>query len=271
VSDEVLVRPEGEVRGAALVLGGSSGRVEDDRCRVLAAAGIAALSLRWFGGHGQPPGICEVPLETFAPALRRLRDLAPSVGVLGLSKGAEAALLLAVDDPHLSVVAVSPTHVVWANVGAGLDGRSEPQRSSWTRGGEPLAWVPYDGTWAGTETVGLYEQSLRSCAAEIPAATIPVERIAAAVVVVAGGDDRVWPSVRSAEAIRARRGDRPTTIVTHPDAGHRVVFPGESPVTAGAALVRGGTPQADAALGAMAWPHVLRALGGLDSSPAQGF
>ncbi|WP_327173774.1 hypothetical protein OG471_32310 [Streptomyces sp. NBC_01336] len=56
-----------------LVLAGSSGRVEEARCRLLAREGLTALSVRWFGGPGQPPGICEVPLETFVSAVARLR------------------------------------------------------------------------------------------------------------------------------------------------------------------------------------------------------
>jgi hypothetical protein len=55
-----------------LVLGGSSGRVEAGRCALLSAHGMTAMSIRWFGGPGQPPGICEVPLETFVSALDQL-------------------------------------------------------------------------------------------------------------------------------------------------------------------------------------------------------
>ncbi|MEV0493330.1 hypothetical protein [Streptomyces atratus] len=57
-----------------LVLAGSGGRIEDERCRIPAREGLTALSVRWFGGAGQPPGICEVPLETFVSATELLRS-----------------------------------------------------------------------------------------------------------------------------------------------------------------------------------------------------
>jgi len=114
----LLVVPEtGVARCAVLVLSGSSGRVEVDRVRLLADRGAVALSIRWFGDAGQPPGICEVPLETFLPALDRLVSLSDQLAVLGVSKGAEAALLLACRDARIRAVgALSPSSVVWANV-----------------------------------------------------------------------------------------------------------------------------------------------------------
>ncbi|MFB7183835.1 hypothetical protein ACFCZT_00705 [Streptomyces sp. NPDC056230] len=132
-----------------LVLAGSSGRIEDERCRILAREGVTALSIRWFGGLGQPPGICEVPLETFAPAIELLRaGGARRIGVLGVSKGAEAALHLSVLLPGIdTVVAVSPTSTTWANVGPGRDGLTRPQRSSWTRGLSRNPWRAHDDSY----------------------------------------------------------------------------------------------------------------------------
>jgi hypothetical protein len=121
-----------------LVLSGSSGRVEEDRCRVLQEHGLVARSFRWFGGPGQVPGICELPLETFLPVLDELAAGCDGLAVLGVSKGAEAALLLGLRDPRVrAVVALAPTPVVWANVGPGPDGEVRPQRSSWSWRGEP--------------------------------------------------------------------------------------------------------------------------------------
>jgi hypothetical protein len=134
--DTVLTKPDGllampddgPVRCAVLVLSGSSGRVEADRVRLLAAHGAAALSIRWFGDAGQPPGSCEVPLATFLPALDRLAALSDHLAVLGLSTGAEAALLLACRDRRIRAVAgFAPSSVVWANAGPGTDGHDRPR------------------------------------------------------------------------------------------------------------------------------------------------
>ena len=269
VHDGVLVRPTDGGNGTGvLVLSGSSGRVERDRARVLASAGVsAALTYRWFGGDGQPAGIWEHPLEAFAPAVASLAERCDRVVLLGTSKSAEAFLSYAADDPSVdAVVALATTHVAWANVGPGPDGELRPQHSSWSRGGRAVPFVPYDDE---AEPVGdppafapVYAQSLRTHADRVAAATIPVERFFGDVLLVAGGDDRVWPSVTSAQAVQARRRalELPTTLVTHPRAGHRVVLPGEAVASGGQRMARGGTQAADRALGEQAWPEIRRVL-----------
>jgi uncharacterized protein len=239
-----------------LVLSGSSGRVEVDRCRLLADAGATAASYRWFGD-----AIDRVPLESFDDALATLHERCERLAVIGTSRGAEAALLLGARHPEIdAVVAISPSDVAWAALT-----EDRPQRSSWTAGGEPLPFVPYDDGWSPTgdppEYVGLYERSLTAYADRVPAARLPVERIHGAVVLAAGGDDRLWPSARFADAIVRRRESAglATTLVAHPSAGHRVVLPGERPPPP-SHLVHGGTTAADAELGCLLWREVLRVI-----------
>jgi pimeloyl-ACP methyl ester carboxylesterase len=241
-----------------LVLSGSSGRVETERCRVLAEAGATAASYRWFGET-----LDRVPLESFDEALALLHERCDRLVVLGTSRGAEAALLLGARHPEIeAVVAISPSDVVWAALG-----EQRPQRSSWTSGGEPLPFVPYDDAWVADtdppEFLGHYEHCLVAFADRVPAARIPVDRIAGEVVLVAGGDDRLWPSIEFAEAIVRRReaAGLATTLVSHPEAGHRVVLPGEEP-PAPSHLVHGGSAAADAELGRLLWPELLRLLSG---------
>ncbi|MFB7917494.1 acyl-CoA thioester hydrolase/BAAT C-terminal domain-containing protein [Streptomyces sp. NPDC056061] len=257
-----------------LVLSGSSGRIEAERCRLLAREGLCALSVRWFGGAGQSPGICEIPLDAFGPAIEVLRTHGVRrIGVLGTSKGAEAALHLSVLLPGIdAVVAVSPTSLTWANVGPGSDGQNLPYRSSWTWRGEPLPFVPYDEGWApdpaeegGPVAVrSWYERSRRTFAGRVAAAAIQVDRAPADLVLVAGGDDAMWPSLPWAEELTARRraAGLPVRLVAGPDAGHRPRFPGEGPAPESAHFRYGGSPAADAALGAAAWPYVLDVLRG---------
>lgn len=254
---------------SALVLSGSSGRSDVERARLLARHGVAALALRYFGGIGQPSGLCEIPLETFYTAVDTLAQIHPRVVLIGVSKGAEAALSVAATDSRVSlVVAIAPSSVIWANVGASADGRDRPARSSWTRGGEPLPFVPYDDSWmpdhhhGETAFRGLYKQSLRTYASHVPAAVIPVEDIGGHVLLVAGGDDRVWPSLLFAEQIRKRRksAGRSTIMVTGEAAGHRVPFPGEAQPAGGMTMARGGTEKEDRALGERAWAVFHKAL-----------
>jgi hypothetical protein len=51
-------------------------------------------------------------------------------------------------------------------------------------------------------------------------------------------------------------------VVTLPEAGHRVVLPGEQPKIAGQRMARGGSEPADRELGARAWDDVRRVLAG---------
>jgi hypothetical protein len=89
-----------------------------------------------------------------------------------------------------------------------------------------------------------------------------VERIRGEVLLIAGGDDRVWPSVEFAERIALARAELPTRTVIAARAGHRLTFPGEQPKTGGQRMARGGTEAADRELGELAWADVRRVLAG---------
>lgn len=241
----------------ALVLAGSSGRVDSARAELLADHGAVAESIQWFGSAGQHDGPWEIPLELF---LGRVADLARDcdrVLVLGVSFGAEAALLTGVHSAQVAgVVAFAPPDLVWAGVRG--DGTVT---SHWTLDGVPLPYVPFDDTWTSEDDVpaftGLYEASRRRFPERLDAATIPVERIER-LVLVAGADDQVWPALPQAERIKARRAEHglETVLVSDPEAGHRAILPGEPVVTGGMRMRRGGTEEADRRLGAAAWSHV---------------
>jgi dienelactone hydrolase len=232
--------------------------------------GATALALGWFGGPGQPPSIREVPLELFSEALDVLESLGVGrLAIVGLSKGAEAALLVACRDPRVSaVVAIAPTSVAWAEIASPTTAVTFPFRSSWTVSGQPVPFVPYDDAWRPPDAAGrpafrdLYLASMARFPETVRAAAIPVERCAADLVLIAGGDDQVWPSDEFAEQLAARRlaAGLSVEVFLSTAAGHRIPFPGEPAPGGGADLNRGGDPAADAALGLAAWPAVLRAL-----------
>lgn len=252
--------PEHPTGTGVLLLAGSSGRIESARADLLAAHGVRARAIRWFGGEGQRPAPHEVPIELFLDQLELLRRESDRVGIFGTSFGAEAALVTATTVRTDATVAVSPSAVVWS-------GRSEEGWSShWTLGGVPLPAVEFASTWTPCtdppEYRSLYECSLSADEDRTATATIPVERIAGELLLIAGHDDRVWPSAGFAAAIADRRTahGQVTRVVSHPDAGHRLVLPGENPTSDGIRMARGGTPEADAELGRLAWPEIARVL-----------
>jgi uncharacterized protein len=257
-----LLTPERTTGLGVVVLAGSSGRVDSGRARLFATIGAVALALRWFGGDGQTPLICEVPLETFTHATDSLvRAGCDTISYVGTSRGAEAALLAAIADSRIDVVvAISPTSVVWA--GDGL-----PALSSWTRNGIPLPFVHYDVSRFPAQTDGpisyrkYSEDSLERFADEVPAATIPIEKSRAFVVLVAGGDDALWPSDVFARALaeRLKAAGKAHLLVTHPEAGHRVLLPGET-TPQSTVNAHGGNDDADRSLGLAAWKAISQVL-----------
>ena len=240
-----------------MVLGGSSGRVDSARAELLAGHGVVAESIRWFGGPGQHDGPWEIALELFLGRVEALARHCDRVLVLRTSFGPEAALLTGAHGPHVSaVIAFAPTDVVWGGVRP--DGA---MTSHWTLGGVALPYVPFDDSWEQDNDVpaylDLYEASRRRFPQQLDAAGIPVERIDQ-VLLVAGGDDQVWPALSMSEVTKARRAEHglDTGLVSDAEAGHRTVLPSEPIVTAGMRMRRGGTDDLDRRLGATAWDHI---------------
>lgn len=262
----IWVKPDKPSATGIIVLGGSSGAVPVERARLVAGLGVEVIALRWFGGPDQSPGICEIPLEIIERAVDLLaRAGRQRLGLVGTSKGAEAALLLGSLDTRVDlVVAFSPSAYVWANVGPGFDGFEWPPRSSFTWRGEPVPFVPHDAEDLLSVRrippvcyLDLFITSLRKHQEKLLAAAIPVER-AGALILVAGGDDQLWPSVEFAQRLAARRKahGKTTNLILHPQAGHRILLPGET--TERSKLnAHGGTDQADAELGALAWRELV--------------
>lgn len=254
-----LLEPEDPTGTGVLLLAGSSGRVDSGRARVLQEHGATVLAIRWFGGPGQQPGPFEVPVELFIEALDQLEPHVDDLAIVGTSFGGEAALLTASFDARVRhTVGFAAPSVVWP----GWTG--DRWTSHWTWRGDPVPFVPLDPDWVPDTDpptfLPLYDRAFDPRKEQ--AGAIPVERIAGDVLLIAGGDDLVWPSVRFAEHVAHRRRHYGTTteVVTHPSAGHRATLPGEAPPGAGMRMARGGTPCADAELGVRAWPAIARVL-----------
>lgn len=247
-----------------LVLSGSSGRLETQRCEMLRKHGIDAVPVQWFGGPDQPSTPRRVPLDALLPHLDQLDRRCRRVGILGLSFGAEAALLLASFDVRVSaVIALAPSSVVWECPDL-VDGRPVHD-AKWTWRGEPIPGVPYVDQ-AGLHIADareVHEKSVAALNGSRADYEIPVERIDASVIVSAGGADRVWQSASFCEDIVATRTHhgQDTTYLYEAEAGHRVVLPGEEPPPPRADLPAGGDPAADRALGDRVLAEILSLAG----------
>jgi acetyl esterase/lipase len=261
-----------------LALGGSDGGVPEYFLRLLVPEGFACLALAYFNTPDTQPALVEVPLERIERGLRWIRAhpkvsaRGGRIAIIGGSKGGELSLLVAATFPDLvgPVVGYTPSSVVWA----GID-FSQPRgstTSSWSLAGQPLSFVPYpagvgpSSSDGGMSVLPIYDRGLENVAA-VDQAIIPIERAIGPVLLISGGDDRMWPAERMCAMVveRARRARRESLVrhLNFPDAGH-VLFPYDPPSPTGAAppmrFDLGGSPASAKRAHAVAWPEVVQHL-----------
>lgn len=257
-------------RPAILLIGGSEGGLKEYRniyARQLAAEGYSVLYPGYFETHENNRAFNLVPLETFHTALAWLRARADvdanRIAVVGHSKGGEAALLIASSDPRIAaVVAAMPSDVVWQ----GFDFSSmdmSKMSSSWTRGGRPLAYVPYilpawhEWVTGGSGTLARMYGTSWDARADHPAAAIAIDRIAAPILLICGEKDMIWPSCSMARAAETRARD--AEVLAYPNAGHWAFGPASGLSVGDRKYLgtMGGTIESEIAARRDQWPKVL--------------
>jgi methyltransferase (TIGR00027 family) len=269
---------------AVLALGGSDGGLPEYFSDLLLPEGIACLALGYFGMDGLGTSLTDVPLERIEQGLRwlarqpRAKGNGGRVAVIGASRGAELALLVAARYPDLvgPVVAYTPSHVVWP----GIDYTSVPNQppASWTHQGRPLPHMEYvHGVMPTVSTRGLSMVAIGDKALDdgrvTARAAIPIERASGPLLLISGGDDQIWPAARmsrlAVERMRAHGRENDIVHLHYPEAGHGL-FPYRPPSgTSGGMPLRldlGGTLDALRAAHADAWPRVVEWLKGVRSA-----
>ena len=139
-------------------------------------------------------------------------------------KGAELALLLASRRSDVSgVLAFAPGSVVFQGIPKVF--WPAPPRSSWTAGGKPIPFVPYDASGGvdPNNLLPLYERSISH--ADIAAkASLPVEKINGPILLLSGEDDAMWPASAMADEMieRLKKKEFPHAFqhVKYENAGH---------------------------------------------------
>ena len=187
---------------AVIVLGGSEGGLPEKLAQTVVDAGFPTLALAYFNAEGLPQELEKIPLEYFDKAkawLQEQQDVKSNeLIVVGWSKGAELALLLASRDQNIKhVVAIAPSSVVWAGI---LQDWTKVPASSWTEQGQELTHVAFKPTGPVKGLLDLYTQSLDN-RSEKGKASIQVENISGSVVLMTGENDEIWPSPRMAKLI----------------------------------------------------------------------
>jgi dienelactone hydrolase len=246
-----------------MVLGGTSGGLDTDKAAVLASHGFATLALAYFR----------------APWLREQPSLdATRLGVLGISKGSELALLLGATFPAIrAVVAYAPSAVVWA--AGGRDKLTGEIHSSWTHAGRRVPFVPFRLRKFMLRSMPRYFlkkpisfSPLFTSALEdreaVERAAIPAEKTNGAILLISGDEDSLWPSSRMAQRVMdrlaAHRFAHPFRHLRYADAGHALRYP-HLPTTLrqahqpamNFAAAFGGTAAGDARAQADAWREAI--------------
>jgi hypothetical protein len=207
-----------DLRRAIIMLGGSEGgRMWSRPKRLLSALvnrGYSVLSLAYFKERGLPDSMEEIPLEyfetTFAWRARQPTIMPDKYGLIGGSKGAEAALLLASRYSKVEVVvALTPSSVVWSGIPRNRFDLSRHGSSSWFYRGEGLPFLRVEygrSDWWSLLTLRLKkkgEEALRN-EADVESAAIPVDDCRCAILLLSGRGDQVWPTTMMCDQVMRR-------------------------------------------------------------------
>lgn len=194
-----------------------------------------------------------------------------------------AALLIGATYPQVrAVVSVVGSGIVTQGIsqdvlsGSFLDIMRTPV-ASWTYQGRELPYLPnvvtpgLEALVAAGEPVPL-RLAFEPCLAwsdRVAAATIPVERIAGAVLLLSTEDDQGYGVAfhrAAADRLAAHRPPGEWRHIVYPGAGHNIAAPPYGPTTVslssgpGVTFAAGGTARADAKARAGAWTQTLRFL-----------
>jgi hypothetical protein len=266
-----------------LWLGGSGSNLEINAliCAPLASHGFNVLSVPFFGEKGLPTRLSRVPVEFFEKAIAWLENHPLTAGkdvqVLGMSKGAEAALILASRNPQIKRM------VVWAPHAYCFNGIAYKNESSWTYQGQELPFIRIKNRWVISEMLAcmvqnkpfryttVFKKSL-ALAQNKAAARIRVEDIQADLLMVTGTDCGMWNtyegSLEIMETLRECGYPHSYELVVYEDAGEPYLVPYVVPAGINTmklaprlVLTTGGTVKGNAHARADAWEKAIAFFG----------
>ena len=258
---------------------GSQAVVLHELSQLLATHGYATVALKYFDVPGLPSYLEDVPLEYFAKTIRWLTGKeqvrSTGIGLVGFSRGVEAALLAAVDhEGPATVIGYSGGGLIAPGV-RGIPPREYLDKAAWTRNGTPI--VKGNQVRRVFETVQeqVYQHqcdvesvpdSIRSKVPQrmLKETLIPVEEIDGPVLLLTGSGDQQWPSPPVAalaiERLQRQNHSSPYGLRTFCESGHIFQYPYRDYTGEPTNDANGGTPAANARAAATSWPLVIRYL-----------
>jgi dienelactone hydrolase len=207
-----LYMGSGENQPLIVGLGGAEGgnawdsdRWKETRDRFL-DQGYAFLALGYFGAPGTPEQLDRISINGVHDAIlevSRNPKIDPNkIALIGGSKGAELALLLASHYPDLTcVVGIVPSHATFPAL------TFLASTSSWMQGEKEVPFVPM--TWAAAPSA--VKQDLRKAfeimmedQEAVKKAIIQVEKINGPILLLSATKDEMWPSSEMSDLVMER-------------------------------------------------------------------
>lgn len=191
-------------RPSIIMFGGSGGgdffNNHIDFCKELVKLGYTVLTLTYFDyrNHSNLPKMLKnIPIEYVGTAMKWLEKHTETsnkiFAVIGLSRGSELALLSASYYHKISaVVALVPSSYVWGP----YDLNRPVTGSAWTFEGQPIHGIDqsmlasYSPWW-----------SIINDLEQVDNFFIPVEKMAANILLLSGKNDNIWPSTEMSNRI----------------------------------------------------------------------
>lgn len=289
-----LFLPKGnEQCPAVIILPGSEGGIPETIAEKVASQGYCALALGYFGLKGLPEYLEYIPLEYFLQTFESVKNLPQikkdSLILLGYSRGGELALLLGSLFPQAINGIIS-----FVSSGFICGGFPHPNKPAWIVNNQPI--VPFlHGAMSKNDTLieaeDLFLASEKGLitahknTADDPyevvelflarqkgdeimrKAMIPVENISCPILVIAGEDDKIWPSALYAKLIMDRLNQKGSAIerkfLIFPNAGHGIIAPYEGPIYHPIGkfwCTLGGTPEGNHEANMRAWEETFKFL-----------
>lgn len=275
-----------------IALGGSDGFLPETISQFIANHGYTVLALGYFGMKGLPEKLSLIPLEYFQSAVRWLKKYLKEqlqaennkVAIMGVSRGAEAVLLVAstFTGEFEGAVAVAGPSLVYSDF-------SQENNSAWTYKGQQLPFMRYMNdneifqavkqghiiNHAGTiddplQNDSIFLYGMKKLEKIAKKTEIKVEKITCPILIISGQDDKMWPSSFYGKNIMKRLDRHGSKIkrkhADYQNAGHylftypyapSIDLPGK--MDYGWTLI-GGTQAGNAHAQKEAWSHMLNFL-----------
>ena len=231
--ESVLYRGNDTKEKVLIVISGSNGgmRLTKKEARFYHENGIPALALALFKTKQTQKNLEHVPIEYVERAVKWLKRLGyQKIGIDGLSKGSELALIAGSMFPDIScVIARVPSYFVSEGLRKSGISTNPSGTSCWSYQGKELPFAPYRSRKFNMLKMLMKEKELHILTFNkgkkvTPETVIPVEKINGPVLLLSSRKDEVWESYKSAAIMEKRLTDKgfkyPHKHIVFPHLGH---------------------------------------------------